>query len=463
VNETWAQAKQAAIAAQGTNQIPNTYRFTPKSNKSAFFNHLELDDWWVGSYRGGDLFYAYSDCPDLVINNVVSRACRGRAVIPRSKCDRLRVVNNQFLCTGGRVLGMTSGGINDHSLTPPAPGYEPWWEGNTLEYNADDMYNGGTDQCVFRNNVLRGPFRHAIWLHYNRQWVEGNTVYYAGITGLSLDPGGLEVPVCRVVNVGLIKNNILIQPRLGGIIMETDLSLALDESGSPYHTDIRIEENVIQDVLENEAIRVNDGQRVVVVNNRIITTGIPFSDVADPAMAMGIHVLNSADVLIRDNEVSDSRLATTNLIVVDASANDVVLLNNTYATGYQTWSNINGLVYGADGDDDGDGLNNLGELAFGGDPKDSGDTGYQVSCSITKTLGNPWFNISYPRRSDPISGIEYIPEVTSSLTNGSWTATGVEHVKTVANGFATGIDSVTVRVTAGDKDRQFIRVRVRMP
>lgn len=358
---------------------------------------------------------------------------------------------------------MTSGGINDHSLTPPAPGYEPWWEGNTLEYNADDMYNGGTDQCVFRNNMLRGPFRHAIWLHYNRQWVEGNTVYYAGITGLSLDPGGLEVPVCRVVNVGLIKNNILIQPRLGGIIMETDLSLALDESGSPYHTDIRIEGNVIQDVLENEAIRVNDGQRVELLNNRIITTGIPFSDVADPAMAIGIHVLNSADVLIRDNEVSDSRLTTTNRIVVDASANNVVLLNNTYATGYQTWANINGLVYGPDGDDDGDGLNNLGELAFGGDPKDSGDTGYSVSYSITKTLSNQWFNISYPRLSDPNSGIEYFPEVTSSLTNGSWTTSGVEHVQTVANGFATGIDSVTVRVTVGDKNRQFIRVRVRMP
>ena len=313
VNETWAQAKQ------GT----NTYRFTPTANKSAFYDHLELGDWWVGSYRGGDLFYAYSDCPDLVINNVISKACRGRAVIPRSKCDRLRVVNNEFLCTGARALGMTSGGINDNST-------EPWWEGNTLEYNADDMFNASiSEQVVFRNNALRGPFRNAIFLQGNRQWVEGNIIIYAGLTGINLAPANLST-TNDVVNVGLIKNNLIIQPRLGGINMASDTSRLVDESGSPYHTDIRIEENVIQDVLKNEAISVSYGQRVELLNNHILTTCIPFSDVADPATAMGIYVTNSADVLIQGNEIGDTRLASNNWIVVDASSTtNVTLVNNT--------------------------------------------------------------------------------------------------------------------------------------
>ncbi len=321
VNETWEQAKLSA----------NTYRFTPTANKSVFYNELATNDWWVAMYRGGDLFYCFNQCADLVINNVTSKACRGRAVIPRDSCDRLRVVNNQFLCTGNRAVGINSGGINDHSHGPPTTGYEPWWEGNTFEYDADDMYNGSTDQCVFRNNLLRGPFRHAIWLHYNRQWIEDNTVIYAGTQGLNMDPGGLGALTALVVNVGLVKNNLIIQPRLGGINMASDPTLAPDESGSPYHTDIRIEGNVIQDVLKNEAIHLEYGQRVEVLNNHILTTCIPFSYTADPVTAMGIYVTNSANVLIQGNEIGDTRLASNNWIVVDASSTtNVTLVNNTY-------------------------------------------------------------------------------------------------------------------------------------
>ena len=325
VNETWSQA--AANSTHG----PNTYRFTPASNKSAFYDHLVISNWFVTVERGGDLFYVYQSCPDLIINNVNSKACRGRAFIPRSDCARLRVVNNQILRTGNRALGMTSGGINDHSNLAPTDWF-PWWEGNTLEYNADDMYNGNTDQCVFRNNVLRGPFRNAIWIHKNRQWVEGNTVIYAGTEGLSMDPGGLGATMCSVVNVGLIKNNTFIQPKITGLSMGSDLTLPLDESGDRYHTDITIEGNIWHNHLQYEGINISYAKRIIIRNNHIDSTGVPFTDVNDPSRAIGIHVVTSDAVQILTNEVWDPRIAPDKRIVVETDVTNLAVVPGPDAT-----------------------------------------------------------------------------------------------------------------------------------
>lgn len=132
------------------------------------------------------------------------------------------------------------------------------------------------------------------------------------------------------------------------------------------------------------------------------------------------------------------------------------------STGYEVWSNSYALIYGPEGHDDSDGLNNLGEYALGGDPKDAGNKGYPVAGNVTNADGTIWYCMTYPRRSDPNSGISYIVEKTESLVGGSWTTTGVEYVETEVDGFTNGLDAVTVRV-ATDATNRFIRVRVEMP
>jgi hypothetical protein len=324
VNETIAQA--AANSLLG----PGTYRFTPKNNLSYFYDHLKTNHWFILPERGGDLFYVYQNCPDLVINNVTSKACRGRAFIPRKACERLRVVNNSILRTGNRVLGMTSGGINDHAGAA-LTNWFPWWEGNTLEYNADDMYNGNNDRAVFRNNILRGPFRNAIWLHHDRQWVEGNTVEYAGTRGLTMTPGGLYEDatneICYVVNTAQIRNNLFIQPRLNGLQMGSDTNLPCDSSGDYYHTDITFQDNIWVDYQKYEGLLIEYGKRITLLDNWVTNTSscTNFAYENDPARAKGVYIDHSDEVFLMNNYIEDTRISETNRIVIGPYATNIVI------------------------------------------------------------------------------------------------------------------------------------------
>jgi hypothetical protein len=327
VNETLAEA--SANSTFGT----NTYHFTPANNRSYFYNHLQTNNWFVIPERGGDLFYVYQSCPDLVINNITSKACRGRAFIPRKNCERLRVINNRILRTGNRALGMTSGGVNDHS-NQSLTNWFPWWEGNTMEYNTDDMYNGHNERSVFRNNTLRGSFRNAIWLHRDRQWIEGNTIIYAGTSGLTITPGGLVDPddftneVCHAVNTALIHGNRFVQPRLNGLLMNSDTNLPPDSSGDWYHTDITIQDNVWIDHQKYEGLSVSWGKRIRLLGNAMInTTSSPsFTYNSDPAREIGIFVAQSDEVLISNNSIQDDRISAANRIVIGTNATNVVII-----------------------------------------------------------------------------------------------------------------------------------------
>ena len=332
VNETLGEA--SANSVHGT----NTYRFTPENNRSYFYNHLQTNHWFILPERGGDLFYVYQSCPDLVINNVTSKACRGRAFIPRKNCERLRVINNRILRTGNRALGMTSGGINDHSggaANQSLTNWFPWWEGNTMEYNADDMYNGHNDRCVFRNNTLRGPFRNAIWLHRDRQWIEGNTVVYAGTRGLTMTPGGLvdlenlTNEINHVVNTALIRSNLFIQPRLNGLLMNSDTNLPPDSSGDYYHTDITLQGNVWIDHQKYEGLSVSWGKRIRILGNTLTntTTSPSFTYNSDPAREIGIFVAQSDQVLISNNSIQDERIAATNRIVIGTNVTNLIFID----------------------------------------------------------------------------------------------------------------------------------------
>lgn len=111
-------------------------------------------------------------------------------------------------------------------------------------------------------------------------------------------------------------------------------------------------------------------------------------------------------------------------------------------------------------DADNDGLNNLIEFAFGGNPLDSEDTGYQPSVSLQQEDGTNWLEYVYAERIDAGDrGLSYSVEQTTNLVPGVWTNAG--------SGFAgTGelesglFNSVTNRVLADFKAQQFLRISV---
>ena len=118
-----------------------------------------------------------------------------------------------------------------------------------------------------------------------------------------------------------------------------------------------------------------------------------------------------------------------------------------------------------DADPDSDGVSNLTEFAFGGDPT-SADSN---AIAPVSTFGGGTLNITYRQRNDSegtgtvgvdytVAGIEYAVEVGSSLTY-EVIPSAIEQIgSAIDNG--DGTESVTVRVTPPNPSRGFSRVRV---
>jgi acyl-coenzyme A thioesterase PaaI-like protein len=86
---------------------------------------------------------------------------------------------------------------------------------------------------------------------------------------------------------------------------------------------------------------------------------------------------------------------------------------------YGTWSNEYSLVYGPDGDDDGDGLNNLYEYGLGGNPTNGAVDGNLP----TFGAGSSGFDYVHALRTNDASLIYYL-ELTDDLVGGTWTNIG---------------------------------------
>jgi hypothetical protein len=108
-------------------------------------------------------------------------------------------------------------------------------------------------------------------------------------------------------------------------------------------------------------------------------------------------------------------------------------------------------------DDDGDGLANLAEFGFGGNPTNPADTGYPITFTLGQENGTSMLTFAYARRTAD-SGLGYHLEHSTNLLAGSWVDTS--YSETTATGALNAwFESVTNRLPA-DHPGRFIRIVV---
>ncbi len=143
----------------------------------------------------------------------------------------------------------------------------------------------------------------------------------------------------------------------------------------------------------------------------------------------------------------------------------VVVPHSQALYGYDAWIARYDLSGSPDADPgtdyDGDMLSNLDEYGLGGNPTNSADKGYSPTTAIEESGGTNWFIYVYPKRHDAVAdGLAYYLELTDDLISGSWVTTGYEELGTGIDGFDTGFDSVTNRVSTEDDAKQFIQLQI---
>jgi hypothetical protein len=148
----------------------------------------------------------------------------------------------------------------------------------------------------------------------------------------------------------------------------------------------------------------------------------------------------------------------------DASANtDNFFLDNIVISGYApgeelsdyaVWAEQHGLVQGPEGDDDGDGLKNLGEFGLGGNPTNAGERGYLPLFG----RNNGALEYTHVQQSDTNNGLRYYLELSDNLVSNVWTNAGYTVVG--SGPFTNGFDAVTNRVETNVRPEQFIRLMI---
>ncbi|QBG46738.1 hypothetical protein EGM51_04750 [Verrucomicrobia bacterium S94] len=130
--------------------------------------------------------------------------------------------------------------------------------------------------------------------------------------------------------------------------------------------------------------------------------------------------------------------------------------NSAEKTGFEKFAEDHGLSGGVLDDDDSDGIVNLHEYAFGGNPSDAGDAGILPVYVVDNQAESNVFKYVYVRLTDPDSGIIYRLEVSDSLSSTNWADTGYTvSVGTESNGFESVTNSIPMVGT-----NQFIRLLI---
>jgi len=113
------------------------------------------------------------------------------------------------------------------------------------------------------------------------------------------------------------------------------------------------------------------------------------------------------------------------------------------------------------GDPDGDLCNNLWEYAMGGNPTDGNDIGYIPEIQTGTDGGTNWLYYIVPQNhAAALAGLTYNLQTRPDLASGSWASGGYETTGTDTDGFGTGFDAVTNRVSTDAADAQFIKLTV---
>lgn len=121
-------------------------------------------------------------------------------------------------------------------------------------------------------------------------------------------------------------------------------------------------------------------------------------------------------------------------------------------TGFEKFEEDYGLTGGPLGDDDGDGVSNLDEYAFGGHPRSGNNSGQRPVGRMT----DHGFEYIYVRSTDANKGIRYRLEQSDSLIETNWTSTGFT---VTVGGENNGFETVTNEILTA-ASRKFIRLNV---
>lgn len=280
-----------------------------------FEKELKVGCWAVTSHRGGDAFNNFNGCEDVVINNCRVEGCRGRYFIVKHVQPFIRCINNQFVRSGGRVMGAASGGVNNK-------GEKSWMENLVLEYTRDDAFHAGevgdldaaTTQTVVRNLTIRGAFRNSLWMHSDRCWIEGNRIYNGGSKGLNLSGTGLDAEY-DTIDVGIIRNNLIANCNRASFIVEGDVK--------NWNKHLTIENNIVCNNRMNQAYSIRFIQDSTFANNLVEATINDWRVYSEPGNHIGFDFEDSENVTGRDNRVSDDRLPSHSHLRITATCSDV--------------------------------------------------------------------------------------------------------------------------------------------
>ena len=278
-----------------------------------FGDELKIGAWAVTSSRGGDAFIAFNNCEDIVVNNCRVEGCRGRYFIVKHPQPNIRCINNQFVRTGGRIMGAPSGGVNNH-------GDYAWYENCVFEFTRDDSFHAGGDasenrqQTVLRNSTFRGTFRNTIWMHDDRCWIEGNQLFHCGITGINLSGSGLGGNY-KTIDVGVIRNNLIADAN----------KTSFQTYGDAAHINrqLRIEGNVVRNNRMDQAFLLRYVADSLFANNRVEATAKGWRVYSTPELQLGIVFDHCTNMSGEGNTISDQRLDKPSWLKVTDSCSEV--------------------------------------------------------------------------------------------------------------------------------------------
>jgi hypothetical protein len=310
MDQTWAQAK-----------VNDTlFQFTAGSSEwGRYSQELQDGDYFVSSERAGDIIFLLSGVNNFVVNNMITHASRGR-YFATGAGNYIRCINNSYLCTQGRIMGSSSGGVGVCRSS------NTWYEGNRYEYTRDDTFHNGSNEgvnAVFRKNYIVGSYRNAIWIQADKSWVSENIIEYAGTNGIHL--GYAATKPGTNIDVALIEKNRIINPRWIGIYSRTNPEFPDWQTGSVNNDNVVIRNNFIQNNFRDQGLWLKNLKNAHIENN-IVTSDITNWQVySDPSLQIGVQISESENVSGIGNLIDDNRVLPFRYLFIEHNSKNIAI------------------------------------------------------------------------------------------------------------------------------------------
>ncbi len=303
---------------------------------------------------------------------------------------------------------------------------------------------GGTKNLQLSMNALSNG---TIFASYLLNFQEGDS--WGMMTGLQSAPVGESANPITTIAAGFRSTSSNFGTYSDPIIAGIDVRTGPDSS--PY---------ALSDILVVMKVDLDGGGLTVWLNptdlqdvtgsatDTITGTGSGFGNLTSVLFSLGSDEVASIDEVRIGNSIA--------AVVPMASGLDSMYAS--WASGFA----LSGTNANSTANPDGDLLNNLYEFGLGGDPTNSGDTGYGSVYGIEERGGTNWLYFIHPENNDAaLAGLNYFLETNTNLVSGAgWTNTGYQVLGTATNGFGTGFNAVTNRISTEDESKQFLRLQI---